>query len=342
MLYKEAAATDSASKASKASISFFALVYDIIVSYLTGTFHAGACLNYVIFKHCIDDKRKTRYNLCDNWLSKGGRALNSVEYKFHTICHESEKSYIFQFVKGRKLTGIYHSHDFYELICFLRGEGRQILNDKEVLAKEKTVVLLCPGDKHCFVDQSDDIEIISLSVSCEEFEALAGIYGISCRPSLLSFDFPRISRLYDIYRESRAAGEADCKLILSTLLHAYLHTKEGARPANIPKALRLAVEEMKKAENLRLGIAAFISLSNYSHSHLARLVKKHFGMGLKQYVNELRLLYAYDEIIWTNEPIEVISENAGFSSYSHFYKIFQKRFSVSPSSLRKGGKNRQD
>ena len=123
------------------------------------------------------------------------------------------------------------------------------------------------------------------------------------------------------------------------MLHAYAHTKDTWSHAGIPRELLSAVEEMKKIENLRNGISAFVTLSNYSQSHLARLVKKQFGMGLKQYINELRLLRAYDDLIWTKESAETISENLGFSSYSHFYRIFKGRFSISPSVLRNGGKN---
>ena len=262
-----------------------------------------------------------------------------VEYKFNILCHKSENNYIFQFVKGSQLTGIYHSHDFYELICFLRGEGTQIVNDKKIITKEKSIMLLIPGDKHCFVSQSDDIEIFSLSVRREEFELLASVYGASFEKQPTVFAFPRVSKLYEIYREHKSISEINHKLLLSTLLHAYVHLNDTLSSTDIPEALLSAAEEMKKPENLKKGIPAFVALSNYSQSHLARLVKKHFGMGLKQYINELRLLHAYDDFIWTNESAEVIAENLGFSSYSHFYRIFKERFSISPSALKNGNTN---
>lgn len=265
--------------------------------------------------------------------------MTSILYEFDTLVHGEQKNFIFQFVKDRKMTNIYHSHDFYELICFLHGKGVQIVNNEEILMEEKTVMLLCPGDKHCFVDQSDDIEIISLSVRRERFELLASAYGLFFEQYPLSFDFPRVSKLYDIYRENRLISESDCMLMLSTLLHAYIQTKDQLSHLNIPRELLNAVEEMKKYENLKKGIPAFVALSNYSHSHLSRLVKTYFGIGLKSYINELRLLRAYDDLIWTNESAEAISEKLGFSSYSHFSKIFKERFSIPPSSLRKGCKN---
>ncbi len=261
-----------------------------------------------------------------------------VVYQFDTIVHGEQKNYIFQLVKDRKLTNIYHSHDFYELICFLHGKGTQIVNNEKITAEEKTVILLCPGDTHCFVEQSDDIEIISLSVRRENFELLSSVYGLSFEQRPLSFAFSRVSKLYDLCKENRLVSESDCTLILSTLLHAFIHSKDQTGHSNIPSELLCAAEEMKKIENLKEGISAFVALSNYSHSHLARLMKTYFGTGLKSYINELRLLRAYDDLIWTDETAETISENLGFSSYSHFYRIFKERFSVSPCALRKGNK----
>lgn len=259
-------------------------------------------------------------------------------YEFSKIVHGEQKNYIFQFMKDRKLTNIYHSHDFHEMICFLKGKATQFVNDEKILTEEKTVMLLCPGDKHCFIDQSEDIEIISLSVRYEVFDVLAKVYDLSFEKSPLIFAFPRVSILYDFCRKNRPISESDCTLLLSTLLHAYSHTNDRLNYSNLPQELSNAVDEMKKTENLKNGISAFTSLSNYSHSHLSRIIKKHFGMGLKSYINELRLLRAYDDLIWTNESAEAISENLGFSSYSHFCKIFKERFSETPSSLRKGCK----
>ena len=268
--------------------------------------------------------------------------MTSVLYEFDTIVHGEQKNSIFQFIKGRKLSNIYHSHDFYEFVCFLNGSGTQIVNDEKITSEAKTVMLLSPGDKHCFVEQSEDVEIISLSVKSDHFERLSSVYGASFECFPVCFAFPRIFKLYDIYIENRMASENDCTLILSMLLHAYIHANEHIHHSSIPKGFLSALEKMKKIENLKKGIAALMALSNYSHSHLARLVKTHFGIGVKSYINELRLLRAYDELIWTNEPAEAISDAIGFSSYSHFCKIFKDRFSVSPSTLRKGKNKKQD
>ena len=134
----------------------------------------------------------------------------------------------------------------------------------------------------------------------------------------------------------KGISEHDCKFLLSYFLNACVKSLNDLKHISpLPKNLALAIEEMKKEENLKAGIPAFSALSHYSHSHLARLVKKHFGMSLKQYINEMRLQSAYQDIILTNESAEEISERLGFSSFSHFNKIFKARFSITPAALRK-------
>ena len=96
--------------------------------------------------------------------------MMAVLYEFENSNYGRQQNYIFQCVKGRKLTDIYHSHDFYELIWFLRGSGTQLLNEEELVCTQNEMVMLRPGDRHCFIDQSEDIEIVSLSVKKEEFE----------------------------------------------------------------------------------------------------------------------------------------------------------------------------
>lgn len=260
----------------------------------------------------------------------------AIEYDFDALRRENNEDYIFQLVSGRPLTSIYHSHDFFEFVCVLRGDITQTLNGENVICKEKSVTLLTPIDMHNFTGQSENAEIISLSIRKREFEAFLKIYGIAEFRKSARFDFPKISKLYGICQETNFVSDNDCKLMLSMLLHAYLSQNEFLTSGDGADSFNISVKEMQKAENLRDGIDAFVRLSNYSRSHLARLVKKRFGTGLKAYINELRLKQAYNDLVWTNESAETISEKLGFLSYSHFSRIFKERFSVSPSELRKG------
>ncbi len=265
-----------------------------------------------------------------------------MAYDFQNSSYGVPQNYIFQFVKDRKLTAVYHLHDFYELIWFLKGSGTQLLNEKEVFCTKNEIVMLRPGDRHCFTDQSEDIEIISLSVKKEEFELFSRAYSpfllkhIDRASAPIRFNSLRALMIDIFFKTPQEITDYDCKLLLSCFLNTYITATDFLkRDSSLPRMLVLAIEEMKKAENLKRGIPAFIELSHYSQSQLSRLIKRYYGMSTKQYINELRLQAAYNDIILTNGSVEEIAENLGFLSFSHFNKIFKARFSITPSALRK-------
>ena len=267
--------------------------------------------------------------------------MSYILYEFTLLSGDSQKNYITQIVKDRRLTDIYHSHDFFELIWFLNGEGTERVNGEKLTSKKGDVLLLRPNDSHCFLSQSDDVMILSLSVKREEFEVFANAFDPRLLSALKKCPKPphvTLTRPLDLTRLPlpEHITEYDSKLLLSLFLNYYiaLSDKLDARE-KMPKMLEGALAEMNKKDNLRGGIGAFVELSHYSRSHLSRLVREYFGVTLKQYINELRLKSAYSDLILTNKPIEEISEEIGFSSFSHFQKIFKAKFSETPSVVRK-------
>ena len=103
--------------------------------------------------------------------------MEIINYEFKKIQNYEKTNYIFQLINNRKLSGIYHSHDFYEIIYFLQGETAQFINEKTHICVANQMIVLRPNDKHCFIKQSNDVALFSLSVEKDEFEAIASIYG---------------------------------------------------------------------------------------------------------------------------------------------------------------------
>ena len=266
--------------------------------------------------------------------------MSEVLYEFKDIYKRTQSNYIVQYVKNRKLTDIYHSHDFYEIIYFLQGKATQLVNGKEISFGPNSIILMRPHDKHCFLNQSENTVIVSLSVQSDEFELLSNTYSTSLKSKITNSAEPKmysISHLLpytstDFEKLTSNEKEHEFKFLLFCFLKSYIDSIE--EKDSIPEALAFAISEMKKTENLCSGIKAFTEISNYSQSHLSRLVKNFFNMTLKQYINELRLQKAYNCIVLTQKSVEDISEELGFASYSHFNKIFKARFYITPGALR--------
>lgn len=259
--------------------------------------------------------------------------MNAVEYKFKNLPHlrpNIESSYIFQTVKNRKLSDIYHSHDFYEWIVIIEGECTQIINEKEIHLEKNSYALLCPGDRHKFISQSADVNILSLSAEKEEMYRFAEVFRITLFSIQSVLNSKQLRALLDFYH---ANCEEEYKLLLANLIKIYIDTfkeKDG-----IPHILKSAVNEMKKPENLKLGISRFTELSGYSKSHLSRLMNKYYNTTLHEFIFEARLGSAYNLLILTKIDAEELAESLGYSSFSHFNKIFKARYGITPAALRK-------
>ena len=267
--------------------------------------------------------------------------MGHIHYEFNRIQNAEKTNYIFQLVKNRTLSRIYHSHDFYEIVYFLQGESKQIINETPYFCTANLMILLRPNDRHRFIIQSDNTVLFSLSVRREEFESFCSIYGKDLLNRILNAENPLLCEncsllnysLLDYENMAANLKEYDCKFLLSSVLHYCIQHSESN--SVMPSSLSFAINEIKKTENLHDGIEAMIRLSNYSQTHLARMMKKYYNTTPKQYINELRLQNAYNCIILTQKSVESIAEELGFKSYSHFTKIFKERFSVTPASLRK-------
>lgn len=165
-----------------------------------------------------------------------GKEDLAVTYEFEKMQIKTSADYIFQLVKDRRLTDIYHSHDFYELIFFVLGSGIQQINGRERVCEKNTVVLLRPGDEHCFTAQSEDITVLSLSVKKEEFELFSSVYD----PFLLSDiqkkeDAPSFISSCSFMSDAlgsdsgQVATEYDCKFLLSGFLKSYIDCESTQR-----------------------------------------------------------------------------------------------------------------
>lgn len=245
----------------------------------------------------------------------------------------NNSAYIFQIVKERILSDIYHSHDFYEFIAVMEGNCTQIINEQPVLCEKGDLILLCPGDKHKFIKQSDNVNILALSVKNQEVNEFEKLFCIENNPlkflniKLSSKQFRAITEFY------HSKSEYDYKLLLANLIK--IHTDSFNKNNALPEALEKAIKEMQKKENLKGGISRLVSLSGYSKTHLNRLLNKHLNTTAHTFVLNLRLDAAYNALILTDIHVDDLSLDLGYESVSHFQQIFKKKYGITPAALRK-------
>ncbi len=264
--------------------------------------------------------------------------MQAVKYRFEDYVKLRDSHYIFQSVSERKLSDIYHSHEFYELILLLQGSVSHRVNNTESIMREGDCIILTPRDAHSFTMQTEDMLLVGLSVSCDEFVSVGTVFGVN--PA--SFGdvqlFSCAERLCDLQGQAgrclNAADDSENKLLLSMILTLYRSSQKN-KQATIPAVITDAVAMMDSDENLKDGVAALVRLTNYSYPHLYRLIKQYYGTTPHELVLNRKLEAAYRKLIHSDLSVERIAEGVGFSSVSHFSATFKEKFGISPAKLRR-------
>lgn len=74
----------------------------------------------------------------------------------------------------------------------------------------------------------------------------------------------------------------------------------------------------------------------YDKAHLSRIFKKHFGISPLAYIQERRLDEAANLLTTTEYTVEKICDKVGYSTNrKQFYKLFEKRFGITPGEYKK-------
>ena len=268
--------------------------------------------------------------------------MKSVVFEFVKIRFGKNQDYIFQYIHQRKLSPVCHSHDFYEIAWVLDGSCVQGINEVRYEMAGGAISLLRPGDAHVFFDQSEDLEMIGLSVRCEEFERVCSVFGKAAVTELWAENASPVTAPCELMlRQDRVLaipyaeyGDEECKLLLLALVKALMDRRR--QRSSVPSAMRHLLETMRERENLRRGLCAMVELSGYSQSHLFRLVKQYTGVNPNEYIKDLRLEAAYHDLISTRRRLEDIATDVGYESFSHFNRIFKQKYGITPAALRKG------
>ncbi len=104
----------------------------------------------------------------------------------------------------------------------------------------------------------------------------------------------------------------------------------GAR-RDLVEAARALVAVRYRERLTTAGVAAQLSVSPF---HLSRVFKEQTGVGLHEYITQLRLRRALVHLEDPRCSLIEIAFGLGFSSHSHFTAVFRQTFGASPSRLR--------
>ena len=72
----------------------------------------------------------------------------------------------------------------------------------------------------------------------------------------------------------------------------------------------------------------------FSPNYLSHLLKEHTGKGFQEHRNEVRMLQAAAMLKQTDLPVSRIAQEVGIQNTTHFYRIFQNYYGMTPGEFR--------
>lgn len=239
-----------------------------------------------------------------------------------------------------------HIHDQFELLYFVRGTAECIVETTSYQLLPDTLMAMRPMESHRInILASSPYERYTLNFSTELLDAIAP------EKKLLSPFFDRSLGEKNLYHasefeihpqklfsamaspqfsegERRTAILINFYALLGQLFSAFSVKKSEAFGAEKSPALETAnyINEHLFEE---LSVRSLSDKFYVSVSQLNRLFKKATGFSIWEYIVNKRLAAARN-LIKENTPATRACAECGFNDYSSFYRLYLKKFGVSP------------
>lgn len=198
------------------------------------------------------------------------------------------------------MNNVVHSHDFFEIIYVCRGDVSDWVDGTDILLKTGELCIHNPNARHKITKMDAD----------EDF-----ILNILLPQDMFQCSF------YKMLFENRE---------LDHFFNSFMLSPDGSSNfmvfRNPPTSVDTIVEEFLRGENA--------SHFGYHKNYFTNVVKEHTGCRFNELVTRIRLQRAVSPLLFTNSPLEEISEKLGYKSTTSFYCHFKEAYKMTPSQYR--------
>ncbi len=250
----------------------------------------------------------------------------------------------------RETFPLVHDHGFYEFFLILEGSIKHHINSRKIYLQKGHMVFIRPNDFHSFSYLEGDCHFINLAILEKTIVELFSYLGKGFDSvQLLKSEMPptllltgkelnevsaRFENLHILPVNDKLRLNIELRTILINLFSRFFMYREQ-EDDGLPDWLNKVVAEMKQPENFKEGIKAIKAIACKSDEHISRCFKKYLQQTPTQFVNELKLNYAANQIRFSNKKIVDIAFDSGFENQSNFHRQFKQMFNYTPVEFRK-------
>lgn len=237
------------------------------------------------------------------------------------------------------------SHFEYELMIVKEGDCVCFCDHTQYRLQSNSVVFIPSGADHSLLNQGvkkcSIINIFMHSIFYDKVIKLIGCVTLDPKPDptvlkneLAAALIYKLDYICDIRNHIPIGHKAIIAEGVINELLLYLFTNFIENREHIPSWLNSARMQMARNNNFVSGIQQFVALSGRSQEHLTRCMKKYYHETPTAFINALRIHKAKELLLQTNLSITDIIYEVGFTSASHFYKLFLEYYHIPPTRFR--------
>lgn len=239
-----------------------------------------------------------------------------------------------------------HWHTSIEIFAVLDGTLSFFLNEKEHPLQAGEFLIINSNEMHS-IHAPKENQTVVFQIPLKQFENYFTAQRY-IRFSSTSGDAGRdahmaelIRKLYQVYEERKTGYEFRTRSlyyeILYLLVCRYRVTEVEEKELHYSRrldALSKITVYMREHYTEDLKLSDVASTFGYSAEYLSRMFKKYAKVNFKTYLQDIRMTYAYRELMNTDKTISQIAMDNGFCTSRAFSKEFRKRYGILPSAAK--------
>lgn len=221
-----------------------------------------------------------------------------------------------------------HSHNCYELVYFLEGDGTTVIGDKSYPVSTHSYCIIPPNTEH--IEYMNDYgEIIFIGFDYKKKDGLL-TGGVYYNQDLTKLDL--LNEIFKEYREQNACFELVAAAMLEVLLIKIIRNMQTDISKN--KDLNYLKEYIEQHFDQKINFQELAVLSGYSYDYFRHIFKERFGLAPQEYMIQIRINRAKTMLENTNLSCTEIAYRCGFSNGSQMSAMFRKKLGYAPKNLR--------
>ena len=238
-----------------------------------------------------------------------------------------------------------HWHTSIEIFAVMEGSLDFFVNKEEYPLKAGEQIIINSNELHS-IHAVEKNKTVVLQIPLKQFEnyfTAQRYIRFRGQEELVDKKLASLLRkLYHVYSERKIGYEFRTISIFYEIMYILVkdyrmtETREkDIRHSRRLDALSKITTYMREHYREELKLSDVAATFGYSDAYLSRMFQKYAKINYKTYLQDIRMAYAYRDLLNTDHTISQIALENGFCSSRGFSGEFQKRYGVLPSEMRK-------